>query len=176
MKLSLVKCEIKDLDDLIRISKSTFEAAFEHLNDPRDFRSYIQKAFSRDNLEMELSNPNSFFYFVNCENELAGYFKINKAGAQTDINDNYSLEIERIYVVKEFQGRQIGQWMISEIKSLASQEGIEYLWLGVWELNEGAIRFYRKNGFYKFGEHPYFIGKDRQTDWLLCCDIATLQA
>jgi ribosomal protein S18 acetylase RimI-like enzyme len=41
------------------------------------------------------------------------------------------------------------------------------LWLGVWEKNEPAIRFYEKNGFKKFSKHIFKLGNDEQTDLLL---------
>ena len=37
--------------------------------------------------------------------KLAGYLKLNESSAQTDIHDGDSLEIERIYVTKAFQGQ-----------------------------------------------------------------------
>ena len=174
MDLSLTQCNDGHLTDLVRISKETFIEAFSHMNDPEDFRDYIDKAFCSDTIAREMKCPGAYFYFVYLENDLAGYFKINTAGAQTDINDKNSLEIERIYVDKGFQGMKIGHWMIDAIKDLARDFGVTYLWLGVWEKNGDAIRFYQKHGFQKFGEHPYFIGKDEQTDWLMRCDIPTL--
>ena len=174
MDITYARCTSEDLEELVGISKRTFVEAFSHMNQPEDFDNYINLAFSHATLEEELKNPNASFYFVYLGAELCGYFKINKAGAQTDINDKDSLELERIYVAKEFQGRKIGEWMMSTIKKLAEQTGSSYLWLGVWEKNINAIRFYQRHGFRKFGEHPYYIGKDEQTDWLMRCDIPTL--
>lgn len=176
MDISLVRCTRKHLKELIQISRRTFVEAFSHMNDPVDFQIYINTAFSEEALSNELKDPNASFYFVLLGDELAGYFKINRAGAQTDINEQGSLEIERIYVAKEHQGKNIGQWMMETIKELALHQGTTYLWLGVWEKNPNAIRFYQKHGFKKFGEHPYYIGKDKQTDWLMRCDIPTLRS
>ena len=175
MQLFLKKCHSGHLDDLVEISRSTFKVAFAHLNDPADFEFYLDRAFSKDTLENELNNPESSFYFVYYDNELAGYFKLNKAVAQTDIHDDESLEVERIYVDKKYQGKKIGRWMMDQIIDIAKNERKKYLWLGVWEVNQDAIRFYQANGFAKFGEHPYYIGKDKQMDWLMRLDITTLQ-
>lgn len=174
MQLTLIKCDVEHLEDLVSLSRKTFKDAFAHLNDPEDFQSYLNSAFSQQALIDELNNENTSFYFTYYGNELAGYFKLNKGNAQTDIKDANSLEIERIYVLKEYQGKNIGQWMIAKIKEIAKNEHFAYLWLGVWEVNKKAIRFYASNGFKKFGEHPYHIGKDKQTDWLMRCDIAIL--
>ncbi|MGI9546777.1 MAG: GNAT family N-acetyltransferase [Flavobacteriaceae bacterium] len=174
MNLSLTKCKVEQLDALLHLSRTTFIQAFAHLNDPDDFQSYMDEAFSDKTLGLEFKNPNSSFYFVYCNKQLAGYFKLNQGMAQTDLRDVHSLEIERIYVLQEFQGKGIGQWLLSRIKEFAQKEGKRYLWLGVWQKNNNAIRFYETHGYTKFGEHPYFIGKDQQTDWLMRLDITNL--
>jgi ribosomal protein S18 acetylase RimI-like enzyme len=41
------------------------------------------------------------------------------------------------------------------------------VWLGVWEENHRAIRFYTKNGFVVFDKHVFIMGNDEQTDLLM---------
>ena len=167
MELQLEKCTLRHLDRLQWISQKTFADAFEHQNDPNDFQEYMDSAFSKTKLQHELEDPNSDFYFAFRGKDLIGYFKLNVLNAQTDVRKAEAVELERIYVLKEFQGLKIGKWMLDEVKSLARQKKKEFLWLGVWELNPAAIRFYKKHGFAKFGEHPYYIGDDKQIDWLM---------
>lgn len=175
MALRLEKVGIKHLDILTKISRITFVDAFEAQNNPEDFNNYIEKAFHPDSIRKEIENPDCWFFLVYEQQALVGYFKVNTAQAQTDIKENNSLELERIYVSKEFQGRKIGWWMLVQIRELAISMGKEYLWLGVWEKNRGAIALYEKYGFKKFGTHPYYIGKDKQTDWLMRIDLVTLE-
>ena len=167
MALHFRECDGTDLDTLVNISKRTFSDAFEKDNDPEDFQAYIHKAFHSKKLEAELANKDSLFHFVYDDETLVGYFKLNIETAQTDIKDPDSVEIERIYVLKEHQGKTIGSWMLKKIIARAQTLCKNYIWLGVWEHNPKAIQFYQRHGFAKFGEHPYYIGSDRQTDWLL---------
>lgn len=173
-KVKIRQCVLKDLDQLVEIAKHTFVAAFEKDNDPNDFQEYIKVAFSDSNIEKELLNPGSTFYFVYSGDDLAGYFKLNELDAQTDVMSAKSIELERIYVLGEFQGRKIGTWVLLEVLKIASAKRKEFLWLGVWQKNRKAIKFYERNGFKKFGTHPYYIGKDQQTDWLMRFDLVTL--
>ena len=46
-----------------------------------------------------------------------------------------------------------------------------YVWLGVWEKNEKALRFYKKTGFYEIGTHSFFVGDEEQTDSLMRKDL-----
>jgi len=167
MRIHFQKCTLSDLNQLIEVARTTFVDSFEKDNDPEDFKNYITTAFEKSNFLGQLQNPKSSFYFVFRHKELVGYFKINCSDAQTDIKSEESIELERIYVIKEFQGMEIGKRMLQEAIRLASLKNKKYLWLGVWEKNRDAIRFYQKYSFTKFDTHPYFIGNDEQTDWLM---------
>lgn len=171
MPLHLRECDTADLKTLVKISKETFAAAFEKDNNPEDFSTYIQEAFHPKKLKRELSDNNSLFHFVYNDENLVGYFKLNINVAQTDVHDPNALEIERIYVLGDHQGKKIGTWMLNQIIFLAKSLGKEFIWLGVWEHNPKAICFYQRHGFKKFDEHPYFIGSDKQTDWLLRLEL-----
>ena len=173
--LSFKKCVLENLDELVDISKSTFIEAFEKDNDPEDFDTYIKVAFEKEKLARELKDLNSSFYFVYQGINLVEYYKININEAQTDLKTMDSVELERIYVVNEHQGKGIGKKMLQNAKDLSMKTGRSYLWLGVWENNISAIKFYEKQGFSKFGMHPYYIGKDRQMDWLMQFDLTILR-
>ena len=171
MQLSFQPCGLSNLDVLVAISRETFVTAFEKDNDPDDFQHYMETAFSHKKLQAELEDKNTHFHLAYDGEDLVGYFKLNTGIAQTDVHDEKALEIERIYVLGAHQGKKIGAQMLQKIMELGRHMGKEYIWLGVWEHNPKAIRFYQSHGFQKFGEHPYYIGKDKQTDWLLRLNI-----
>lgn len=97
---------------------------------------------------------------------------MNQHQAQTDMKSDDGMELERIYILDEFQSRGYGKWILDKLIQLGLQAYKSFLWLGVWEKNEKAIRFYQRHGFVKFGTHPYYIGKDKQTDWLMRLDLS----
>lgn len=41
------------------------------------------------------------------------------------------------------------------------------MWLGVWEKNESAIRFYKGLGFVLHGAHSFYLGDEEQTDLIM---------
>ncbi len=171
MLLKYKKCGLNDLEVLLHISKNTFIDAFAKDNNPEDFQEYIRFAFSEDKLKEELNNPDSHFFLVYKNDVLVGYFKLNVNSAQTDVKKTDSVELERIYVLQSYQGNHIGATMMKKVKSMVDIQQKSFLWLGVWEHNKEAIKFYQRHGFYQFGTHPYFIGKDKQTDWLMRFDL-----
>lgn len=165
--MEIRKLSGKDLGDLQSISKSTFYTAFASENTGENMQSYMESAFSNESLAAELDNPASLFYFALLEKDIAGYLKLNTGQAQTDFRQENSLEIERIYVKEEFQGREIGKRLLEHTLSIAREKNADFVWLGVWERNPGAIRFYERNGFVKYSTHPFMLGNDRQTDIIM---------
>ena len=174
MERQIVKCRDTHLNDLLNIAVTTFRDAFESMNNPEDFQQYLQTAFNKEQLSKELSTTGSSFYFLYVDKKLAGYLKTNEHEAQTEMKDPQAMELERIYVLPGYQGKGNGQFMLEWVKSRARTLGKQYLWLGVWKSNTDAVRFYESCGFSIFGEHPYYIGKDRQMDWLMRLDLITL--
>lgn len=47
----------------------------------------------------------------------------------------------------------------------------QYVWLGVWEKNERAILFYKKNSSYKASTHSFSMGEDQQADYIMRQDL-----
>lgn len=173
-KFNLVKCQPNHLDALAKISRQTFIEAFEKDNNPVDFKNYIEKAFAKNTLKRELSNIETSFYLLTKGEIVVGYFKLNLGEAQTDVKQEHSMELERIYILSEHQGLGLGGILLTKVKEMAMQQNKTMLWLGVWQKNERAIQFYQRQGFRKFGTHPYYIGSDKQTDWLMRFDLSIL--
>ena len=174
MNRSLIKCTIEQSSELAQLAEKTFRESFEAMNDPIDFQDYIMKAFNLEQIRKELAMKDSEFHLLYQDGQLVGYYKINIYRAQTDIRDDDGMELERIYVLSDFQGNGHGRYMIEAAKKHAQRQHKTYLWLGVWKENKDAVRFYQENGFTIFGEHPYYIGKDKQMDWLMRYDLITL--
>ena len=174
MDRALKPCTITDFDILRELSIRTYEETFAHLTTKEDMAAYLEDAFHAERFRKELTNPNSAFYFLYYNGQIAGYLKINEAPAQTDIHDSDALEIERIYVASEFQGRGSGRYLMEQAISISVERQKKYVWLGVWEKNEKAIRFYQKNGFSIMGTHTFVMGEDVQNDYVMRKDLSIL--
>src|SRR5664279_4560074 len=105
---------------------------------------YDEQHFSEGQLCSEILNPDSKFFLALRDGEVQGYIKINKGAAQTVLPNVGGVEIERIYVEQLLKGKGIGKLFLEKTIQLAKESGAEYIWLGVWEHNTSAIRFYEK--------------------------------
>jgi ribosomal protein S18 acetylase RimI-like enzyme len=157
----------EDVEDLQLIAKKIFAETFKEYNSPENLNKYLEEKFSIERLVQELSNPFSSFYFAQIGNDVIGFLKTNTGTAQTELNDLNAFEIERIYVLEAYHGKKVGQLLIDKALDEAQKTTCSYVWLGVWENNHRAVRFYRKNGFEKFDTHIFRLGDEEQTDWMM---------
>jgi ribosomal protein S18 acetylase RimI-like enzyme len=161
----------KDIYQLQKIGRETFFETFAECNTEENMRKYLEEGFSIEKLTSELNNHDSHFYFAEIDNNVIGYLKLNLGSSQTELKNNKALEIERIYVLKEFHGRRIGQLLYEKAIQTAMLASAEYVWLGVWEENPRAISFYKKNGFVEFDKHSFILGDDEQTDLMMKLEL-----
>ena len=170
MNLDKINIRLISIDDLLSLQKiglETFKETFSSSNTEENIKTYLDSAFTTDKLMTELNNPFSTFYFAELENDIIGYLKLNFGNSQTELKDNNAVEIERIYVRKEFYGMKVGQVLYEKAIEIARLNNADYVWLGVWEENPRAISFYKKNGFVEFDKHIFNMGNEHQTDIMM---------
>jgi diamine N-acetyltransferase len=167
MTVEIRKCTLDDLHLLREISIETFNDTFQDQNSPENMLAYLENAFNVKQLKIELSNTSSEFYFIYSNDELAGYLKINMSDAQSEEMGEEALEIERIYIRKQFQKHGFGKYLLNKAIEIAIKHSKREVWLGVWEKNENAIAFYKKIGFVQTGSHSFYMGTEEQVDLIM---------
>jgi ribosomal protein S18 acetylase RimI-like enzyme len=165
--VTIDKATAADLPTLQAIGRETFFETFAESNTEADMAQYLERNFSAEKVRNELANPDSEFFIAWLEGTAIGYLKVNCGPAQTEMQDDTTLEIERIYVKREYHGRQAGQLLYEKSLEIAVDYGKKSIWLGVWEHNPRAVKFYEKNGFKAFGKHIFKMGNDEQTDIMM---------
>lgn len=167
----IIKVSQSDYKLLNKLSRETFLETFLKDNKEKDIYDYIEKNLNEVVLKQELCNVDSMFYFIFKQEELAGFIKLNINESQTEQIATNAIEIERIYLKKEFQGCGLGQLLINFAINKSNMLKKDFLWLGVWEKNYQAQKFYKKIGFEKCDEHIFYMGDDPQTDYILKLDL-----
>ncbi|MEQ9424547.1 MAG: GNAT family N-acetyltransferase [Cyclobacteriaceae bacterium] len=165
--MKLVKCTISDAQEIINIGKETFQTAFGHQNNPVDVAEYLGRSFDPEKISNELASEDISYYLAKIGNEAIGYIKLKKGFAQNEFQNEGGIELERLYVHAKTQGKGFGSILLNRAIAISKEAGFPFIWLGVWEKNIDAIRFYKRHGFERIGEHQFLLGKDLQTDWLM---------
>lgn len=156
-----------DILELQKIGKQTFFETFASNNSTTDMEQYLDQKFSVKQLKKELNNSETMFYFSEIENKIIGYLKINTGKAQTENSHIKALEIERLYIASNYQGKKTGQLLFNKSIEIAKKQRVGNIWLGVWEKNQRAIKFYQKNGFVEFGKHKFKFGQDKPLNLMM---------
>jgi ribosomal protein S18 acetylase RimI-like enzyme len=144
-----------------------FTATFGRQNTPANMRAYLRSAFSSQRVRDEIADPASTHFLAEINGEQAGYARLHVGVAPPVIPGERPIELVRLYVDPVHQGTGVASMLMDACLDHALANGHDVTYLGVWENNARAIAFYRKWRFEKVGEHPFLLGDDRQTDWLL---------
>jgi len=165
--LTIIQANISHAPLLTRISLQSFCEAFEKDNNPDDFKTYVDEAFTEEQITRDLQAPGSIFYLAYLNGEAAGYARLRNSDEVNDQFPNKKLvELHRLYSLGKYIGRGIGKALMNHCLNEAKEKGFDIIWLGVWEHNDHAQGFYKSFGFEKFSSHVFMVGNDPQTDFL----------
>jgi ribosomal protein S18 acetylase RimI-like enzyme len=157
----------EDAAELCAFSAKAFRDTFGAANTVEDMNLYVNANFTPEKLYQELTDPLSLFLTVYDGDTLAGYAKLRTGHEPAELDPRRGIEIERIYAGVAYLGKGVGLTLMDAAIHHARTQGFEVLWLGVWEHNLKARRFYEKHGFETFGSHIFMLGTDAQTDLLM---------
>ena len=143
-----------------------FRAAFEADNEPADMDAYVAEAFSVVAVRRELGAPGTTTLLAHEDDAFLGYASLVR-GTEDGVEGHDPVELRRLYVATDRIGAGIGGRMLGAALERAAVHGHDVVWLGVWEHNHGARRFYDRHGFVQVGSHPFTLGTDVQTDLVL---------
>lgn len=151
---------------LSQIARQTFYDTFTGTCTEQDMQGFLDTIFSPEQLAAELSDPNDYCFFAEVGGTVAGYLRfMEDYSSFPHMRQWKALELKRIYVTKEFQGKGIAQKLMDFYNDFAVEHDYKVLWLGVWEHNERARKFYARYGFTDSGyTHDFPIGDTPQTD------------
>jgi ribosomal protein S18 acetylase RimI-like enzyme len=160
---------LEDAKLLTDLSYTTFWDAFAHhpKNAPDDLAHYMRQAFNIDQISAELADPQSIFLIASVDEMPAGYAKLILDSIEEGVTAERPVELSRLYSHQEYLGRGVGQNLMDACFDRGRDDGYDVMWLGVWEFNPRAQRFYEKNGFRVVGKHTFVLGSDPQTDLLM---------
>ncbi len=165
--LEIRPVQVNELEALRHLAQATFITAFAAQNTVEDMDEYVRKSFNSTYFKQLFHTPDAHFFFACLGPEIVGYLKLNTDAAQTEQELENAIEVERIYLQQQYQGQGLGQQLLDFSLAYGRQLGKTWIWLGVWEKNHGAIRFYERHGFATFSQHDFYLGKDLQIDLLM---------
>lgn len=178
---------LADADTIAEIGRVTFHACFAYSMPEEDVQAYLDKAYSVAAIAEEVADAqrNSFFVAqidrpgTKEHGKVVGFVQMKLGTTEPCLPPDADLcELHRIYVSLDCTSGGVGKMLaergISWAREWASKCCTESggnaragIWLGVWEENFKAQRFYQRLGFERVGSHDFAMGDTIQTDWVL---------
>lgn len=165
------KANKEDIPAVLELARATFYDTYAAYNTPENMAKYMSENFTEANMLSEFAEENTAFLLAFYENDLAGYVKLRVHKTPPSLAGRRHLELERIYVHKNFQRQKIGSALLQASFRYAQESSFEVLWLGVWQQNTKAIAFYEALGFRIFDTQIFILGEDHQEDYLMKYEI-----
>lgn len=159
---------VRDAIRLAEFAERTFRDTFGDQNHPLDMELYCASTFGVAKQLDEITDPSITTLLCETRDDLVGYLQLKMNEEKGDGR----LEIQRLYVDKSWHGKEVGKLLIDKAFEIAIGAGAKEVWLGVWEHNTRAIRFYEKIGFTEQGEHTFQLGNDAQRDLVMVKPLA----
>lgn len=167
--MQIRRAGIKDAAALSVMACKTFYDTFNGTCTEEDMNAFLQQNFSEASLLLELQNEKDCCFFIEENGVPLGYIRFMEDYSSLPLMQQWkALELKRIYILQQHHGKGIAQQLMDFILSYAKSENYEVIWLGVWEHNNRARKFYEKYGFINSGHtHDFPIGNTPQTDiWM----------
>ncbi len=165
--ITIRRAKTVDAGQLADLGARTFWQAFGADNNPEDMQTYVAAHFSPAQIGQELDSTSATFFVAEVSDKQVGYAKLNQGATPDCVRSSRPIELERIYVDRAVLGTGIGAGLMQACLAEARARGFGTVWLGVWEKNHRALRFYRRWGFRKVGAHTFVLGKDVQQDQVM---------
>lgn len=158
---------IHEIPAMREVAISSYTDTFSAYNTPENMAAFFKSAYSLEVLQSEFHEPDSRIYLAWEEDQLLGFLRLRECNEVRSLLGDNTLELQRLYVLSQAQGKSVGRLLMEAALEYAIQQKYDWIWLGVWERNFKAQRFYKAWGFEKFSEHTFWMGDDPQIDWLL---------
>lgn len=156
-----------ELPLLRALAEHTFRDAWEKFNDPKRFAVYCDQAFKPETFLAEWQHPGSEFFMTWFNEMPVAYIKLNFDRTPPDLAPGPTVQIERLYVLPEYQSQRLGEKLLELAENRSRQTNAQWLWLSVWKEAPRAQAFYTRHGFERFGEEIFWVDDDPQEDWLV---------
>jgi diamine N-acetyltransferase len=167
--LHIRKLSLFEAESLATLAHQIFLDTFLPVNNAVDVMDYADRFLNPQIFEKELVDPLYFTFGVFLESQLIGYMQMLINRQET--YEGIELELKRFYLLKDHHGKGFADQMMAVCEAQARELNYKSFWLGVWENNFKAQKFYQKHGFKKIASHPFVMGQETQIDFIFAKQI-----
>ena len=156
MNIVTRKANFYDAEVISLIGKISFRNAFWNVFDKNNLEEYLKTVYNPDKIEISISKENNTWFITEIDGRPVGFAKVRKFSLNDEIESVSQMQLEKIYVLPEYQDSGACTALLDEVLNLAHELLPDYIWLDVYTGNEKAMHFYERSGFKK--ETTYLRG------------------
>lgn len=143
-------CSEDDIPQILKIYRQSYVEHYTYLWTDNG-ENYMNMSFTKEKIFSEMNDNNTRFFLIYSEKLPVGVLKINDSKSFNGAINNDSLEIERLYFLKEAAGKGLGKSTLEMVLELAASEKKKNIWLKAMKTAD-AVKFYQKQDFLTIGE------------------------
>jgi ribosomal protein S18 acetylase RimI-like enzyme len=157
--VKVIRADVTNAAIVATIGKKAFRHAFENLFKSREeLTEYLEFTYDPVKLTRSIRKENNVYLLAFLDGKAVGFAKLKKHSLNDLIESPVQMELQKIYVLSEYQGRSVGTALMQEVKNIAIDGKPDCIWLDTYISNDKAIQFYAKNGYRKIGNYFFTIG------------------
>lgn len=166
MDFTIRLATVADAAVLQDLACRTFYDTFKGTADEEDFPAAFAVWFNIPALEARITDLlTEVFLAEDARGTPAGFAIFRRHKPPFPAEHAEGFELQNLYLEQWAHGTGLAQSLMRLYFERAQSHNLNFLWLGVWEHNYRAQRFYTKMGFTYTGyDHPFPIHNTPQTD------------
>lgn len=169
--ISVRQASAADVDIIVSLGRKTFVETYGDNNKKETVAAYVDEMFNHERIKKEVNTFGERFFITYVGELPVGFTKLSENKQPKGLNGKKKIQVERIYVLKEFQGFKIGKELIEKVMQVAREESYKIVWLSVWQKNNKAVQFYQKAGFVIYDTDEFEFGEEVHEDFLMKKEI-----
>lgn len=170
-ELVIRKAKNSDLHLISVLAITTHYEAYFELDPSPDLADYCVRFFNLETVKSELENPDLTYLIVEFNGNAVGFAELREGKKIECVKDKNAIEIQRIYVIEPMKGRKIGKALMEKCCEIGREKGYETIWLGVWDKNIEAQKFYENIGMKNIGITDFTDGKNMFINFVFAMDL-----
>ena len=155
--ISIIRATEADYEPIVTIGSISVAEAHRDSTSAENLNEYLEKNYNQEAIIRDLRDPNNIYHLILYDGLEVGFSKIVLNEKHPGIVPENVTKLDRIYLLKEFQGLKLGYELIRFNIDYARNNDQSGIWLYTWTGNKRAVDFYLKAQFKIIGSHQFYV-------------------
>ena len=156
-----------DVPALAALGRESFSSAFGQLYRPEDLAAFLSEVHDEAAVARRVADPARIYALAESDRALLGYCQLvleDKFDPPSEAE--FPITLSQLYCADESTGKGVGKALMDWALDTARARSADEVRLSVWSGNHGAQRFYARYGFQKVADIGFWVGAQRDDEFL----------